>query len=115
MEYKNVLLVDDHAITRLGLKELLLEFYPGLKIYESQDGESMLVTLKLHKIDTIVLDIQMSNSDTLSLVELVSIKYPDISVLIFSMLPERVYGRRMLKAGAKAPLLARSGGHLIWY
>jgi two-component system, NarL family, invasion response regulator UvrY len=34
-------------------------------------------------------------------VEVISIKYPYIDILIFSMLPERIYGRRMLRAGAK--------------
>jgi two-component system, NarL family, invasion response regulator UvrY len=101
MELKNVLLVDDHAVTRLGLKELLVQFCPLLKIYESDNGDSMLLQLKSTRIDIIVLDIQMDNSNTLNLVELISIKYPKTSILIFSMLPEAVYGRRMLKAGAK--------------
>lgn len=101
MEQKHILLVDDHAVTRLGLKELLLGLYPSFKISESDNGDSMLRELQAGRIDLIVLDIQMADTETFNLVELISIKYPNTYILIFSMLPEKLYGRRMLKAGAK--------------
>lgn len=101
MEQKHILLVDDHAVTRLGLKELLLGLYPNFKISESDNGDSMLRELQAGRIDLIILDIQMTNTETFNLVELISIKYPNTYILIFSMLPEKLYGRRMLKAGAK--------------
>lgn len=101
MERKHVLIVDDHAVMRVGLRELLNDFYPGLYIEEAEDGDSMLERLKAKQFDLIILDVQMSNTDTIKMVELISIKYPDIDILIFSMLPEKIYGRRLLQAGAK--------------
>lgn len=101
MERKNVLIVDDHAAMRAGVKGLLNDFYSGLHIYESEDGDSMLQTLKQKKINLVILDVQMTNTDTIGVVELVTIKYPETDILIFSMLPENIYGRRLLKAGVK--------------
>lgn len=104
MEMKNVLIVDDHAVVRTGLKLLLHDFYQGLKIYEASNGDEVMREFKLHKIDLLVMDIHMANTDSIGLVELISIKYPKTYTLIFSMLPEKIYGKRMLKAGARGYL-----------
>jgi DNA-binding NarL/FixJ family response regulator len=75
MEMKNVLIVDDHAVVRTGLKLLLHDFYQGLKIYEASNGDEVMREFKLHKIDLLVMDIHMANTDSIGLVELISIKW----------------------------------------
>lgn len=104
MVKKNVLIVDDHAVMRTGLKNLLVDFYSDLNIYESCDGDMMLEQFKKRRIDMLIMDIHIPNTDSISLVEMISIKYPKTYTLIFSMLPEHIYGKRMLKAGAKGYL-----------
>jgi len=101
---KNILLVDDHMVIRTGLKALLLDYYIQLNIWEASDGDETMCVLKHHKIDLILLDLQIPNTDTIGLIELISIKYPHIHILVFSMLPERIYARRILKAGASGYL-----------
>ena len=81
MEMKNVLIVDDHAVMRTGLKLLLQDFYQELNIYEAGDGEAALQLLKLHRVDLLVMDIHMTNTDTIGLVELITIKYPKIYII----------------------------------
>lgn len=98
---KNVLIVDDHAVMRTGLRLLLQDFYQGLKIYEASTGDEVLPLFKTHRIDLVVMDIHIANTDTIGMVELLSIKYPRTYTLVFSMMPEQIYGRRMLKAGAR--------------
>lgn len=98
---RNVLVVDDHAVMRKGLSQVLEDLYHGLTIHESGDGDSMLEHFRHKKVDLLVMDIHMPNTDTVRMVELVSIRYPWTYILIFSMLPEHIYGRRMLQAGAK--------------
>lgn len=100
MNIKNILIVDDHAAMRTGLRVLLNEFYAGLSIFECGDDKCLLSHFKNQAIDLLVMDIQMPNLDTIGMVEFISIKYPSTYILVFSMLPERIYGRRLLKAGA---------------
>jgi two-component system, NarL family, invasion response regulator UvrY len=104
METKNILILDDHPILRWGLKSLLNDLYPQLKVYEAEDGDSMLSCLRKRKFDVLIIDIQVPNTDTIRLVELVSIKYPNTYVLAYSMMPENIYGKRLLQAGASGYL-----------
>src|SRR5690242_7630961 len=100
MPVKSILLVDDHLVVRTGLKVILLDYYPHLRIFEAGDGEAALRVLKKEKIELVVLDLQLPDTDTIGLVELISIRYPHCYILIFSMLPEGIYARRILRAGA---------------
>ena len=95
------LLIDDHIVVRSGIKGLLNELFKPSEIYEASDGNSALVILKEHNYDLIMMDIQMPKTDTLGLMEYISIKYPQARVLIFSMSAESIYAKRFLKAGAK--------------
>jgi two-component system, NarL family, invasion response regulator UvrY len=101
MVNKRVLIVDDHAVMRMGLRELLQDLQPGVQILEANDGDEMLDVLRKNAIDLVVLDIHLPNTDTIKLVELSTIRFPQTDILIFSMLSEQIYGRRLLKAGAK--------------
>lgn len=100
MPVKNILLVDDHSVVRTGMKVILLDYYPNLRICEAADGETALRVLKKERVDLLLLDLQLPNTDTISLVEIISIRYPQCYILVFSMLPENIYARRVLKAGA---------------
>lgn len=100
MPVKNILLVDDHLVVRTGLKVILLDYYKQLRIFEAADGEEALRVMKNERIDLTLLDLQLPNTDTIGLVELISIRYPHCYILVFSMLPETIYARRILRAGA---------------
>lgn len=101
MPEKHVLIVDDHAVMRKGVKQIFTDLGYGVAIHESGDGDSMLEQFRQKKIDLLIMDIHMPNTDSIRMVELVSIRYPKTYILVFSMLPEHIYGRRMLKAGAR--------------
>lgn len=101
MPERHVLIVDDHEVIRKGLRLILEDLGNGLAIHESADGDSMLEQFRQKKFDLLVMDIHMPNTDSIRMVELVSIRYPGTYILIFSMLPEHIYGRRMLNAGAR--------------
>lgn len=100
MMNKKILLVDDHLAIRKGMIALLSDFYTGLMFFEASNDEAALKILKNHNIDLVVLDLQLQDTDAIALIELIVIRYPHIYILIFSMLPEAMYGRRVLKAGA---------------
>lgn len=97
---KKFLIVDDHVIVRSGMKLLLAEIYPQSEIYEASDGEGATEKLKEHQFDLIMMDIQMPKTDTIGLMEYISVKYPTAKVLVFSVSAENTYAKRFLKAGA---------------
>lgn len=98
---KKILLIDDHTVVRSGIKVLLTDIYKEVDIKEAQDGESALLILQENNFDLVTLDIQMPNTDTYALMELIKRKYPLIKVLVFSMSPESIYAVRFIRAGAK--------------
>lgn len=96
----NILIADDHAIVRRGLKLLLLEEYPSAEIGEAGDSESLIKLVIQKQWDVVICDISMpgrSGLDALSQIKQITPKLP---VLIMSMYPEDQYALRVLKAGA---------------
>ena len=98
---KKFLLIDDHTVVRSGIKLLLTDMYKEVNIQEANNGEAALQLLQNDTYDLVTLDIQMPQTDTYSLMELIKKQYPDLKVLVFSMSPESIYAVRFIKAGAK--------------
>ncbi len=99
-----ILIADDHAVVRKGLKQILLEQYPSAEIGEAEDAEKLIALTINEKWDVVICDMSMpgrSGLDALSQIKQVSPKLP---VLIMSMYPEDQYALRVLKAGASGYL-----------
>jgi DNA-binding NarL/FixJ family response regulator len=97
---KKILIADDHAIVRRGLRLLLLEEYPSAEIGEAGDAETLVNKIIQQEWDVVICDISMpgrSGLDALSQIKQIAPKLP---VLIMSMYPEDQYALRVLKAGA---------------
>ncbi|MEJ8818074.1 response regulator transcription factor [Lacibacter sp. H407] len=97
---KRILIADDHAIVRRGLRLLLLEEYPSAEIGEAGDAETLVNKIIQQEWDVVICDISMpgrSGLDALSQIKQIAPKLP---VLIMSMYPEDQYALRVLKAGA---------------
>lgn len=101
MDVEKFLLVDDHVVIRTGLRVLLTDLYPFADIHEAADGESMLKKLREHQFKLIIMDIQMPNTESISLLNTIITRYPTASVLVYSMSSEAIYAKRFIKAGAK--------------
>src|SRR5258708_37127839 len=95
-----ILIADDHAIVRKGLKQLLLEEYPSAKIGEVADGESLITKVINEKWDVIICDLDMPGRSGLDAMRQIKQIAPKLPVLIVSIYPEDQYARRLLKAGA---------------
>ena len=95
------LLIDDHTVVRSGIRTLLTGLYPHAEIDEAKDGETAIAQVRAKEYDLAMLDIQMPNTDTFSLMEFLKTNFPRLKVLIFSMSPENIYALRFIKAGAK--------------
>jgi two-component system invasion response regulator UvrY len=104
-----ILLVDDHAVVRKGMKAILEDGLPGVSVQEASSGEQALVTLAQTvdgggSFDAMVLDLSMPGRSGIDLLAEVKHRYPRIPVLIMSLHPEEQFAVRALQAGASGYL-----------
>jgi DNA-binding NarL/FixJ family response regulator len=95
-----VLVADDHAIIRKGLKQILLDEYPFGEIEECANAEELVRKANDGQWDVIISDISMPGRSGLEALQQIRVSYPRLPVLILSMHPEEQYAIRALKAGA---------------
>jgi two-component system invasion response regulator UvrY len=95
-----ILIVDDHAILRRGLKEILEREFRDISIGGAGTAEEALTQLDSEKWDLVILDITMPGRSGLDVLRNLKALRPKLPVLVLSMHPEDQYGKRVLKAGA---------------
>jgi two-component system invasion response regulator UvrY len=95
-----ILIADDHAVVREGLKQILSE-NPNINVTaEASTGHEVLQQIEKNNFDLVVLDISMPGRGGLDILKEIRNKRPKLPVLILSMYPEEQYAVRVLKAGA---------------
>ena len=95
-----ILIADDHAIVRRGLKQLILEEFPLVEIDEANDAEGLIKKAILDDWDIVICDLNMPGRSGLDALKQIRQAKPKLPVLIMSMYPEDQYGLRVIKAGA---------------
>jgi two-component system, NarL family, invasion response regulator UvrY len=96
----NILIVDDHAVVRKGLKQIIAEEYPDANIAEAADTESMVAQVVKADWDVVICDINMPGRSGIEGLKQIKEINPDTPVLIMSMNSEDQYALRVLKSGA---------------
>lgn len=94
-----VLIVDDHAIVRRGLKEILSS-EPQIEVFEIGDPREALRLVREKSWDLAVLDLDLPGMSGLELLKEIKRERPQLPVLILSVHPEEQFAVRTLKAGA---------------
>jgi two-component system invasion response regulator UvrY len=103
-----ILVVDDHAIVRKGLKQIVAET-PDIKVTgEASDGNQALDQVDRGDYDLVLLDIAMPGLNGLDVLKQLKARHPDLPVLILSIYPEEQYAVRTLKTGASGYLTKES-------
>jgi DNA-binding NarL/FixJ family response regulator len=97
-----ILIADDHAVVRRGLKEILTDAFPGVEFSEAGNGDEVLSHLGKTTISLLVLDISMPGRSGIDVLREVKHGYPRMPVIILSCQPEEQYAMRCLRAGAAA-------------
>ncbi len=95
-----ILIADDHAIVREGLKQIVAEESDMAVTGEASDANELFALLEKEKFEIVVLDISMPGKSGLEALKDIKVMYPDLPVLILSMFTEEQYGIRAIKAGA---------------
>jgi DNA-binding NarL/FixJ family response regulator len=96
----NILLVDDHAIVRAGLRRLLRGLFEG-EILEAATGREALALARGRRLDLVLLDMNLPELGGLELLNRLATVAPDLPVLVLSMHAEPLYVTRAMEAGAR--------------
>ncbi|MFN6960674.1 MAG: response regulator [Rhodocyclaceae bacterium] len=99
-----VLIADDHAILRTGLKYILSETPDIVVGGEASNGHETLVKAQAEHWDVLLLDMTMPGRSGIDLIKQLKLLVPRLPILILSMHKEDVYAVRALKAGASGYL-----------
>ena len=113
MEKYRVLLADDHAIIRDGLKQILADTDDLMVAGEAASGVELMQRVREARWDVLVLDISMPGRSGLELIRMIKDERPDLPILILSMHQEEQYAVRALKAGAQGYLTKESDAELL--
>jgi two-component system, NarL family, invasion response regulator UvrY len=97
-EMIKILIVDDCAILRRGLKEILVHELPGVVCGEAEDARQVLAQIQSRDWDIVMLDITMPGRSGLEVLKDVKAMRPKLLVLILSMHSEDQYGKRVFRA-----------------
>jgi two-component system invasion response regulator UvrY len=95
-----ILIVDDHAIVRDGLKQLLAHSFPSAEFGTASDAVSALDLVVSTKWDVMLLDISMPGQSGFDALRQFLLIQPALKILVLTMHSEDQYGLRVLKAGA---------------
>ena len=105
-----IILADDHALMREGIRNII-EAVPGLKVIgEAGDGHQLLNMLKKTTADMVILDISMPGLRGIEAAREISDRYPQIRILMLSMHKSQEFLAMALEAGARGYLLKEDTG-----
>ncbi len=99
-----VLIADDHAVVRQGLKQILGDTPEMLAAGEATNGQEVLDKVRAEAWDVVVLDISMPDRSGLDILKQLRSERPELPVLVLSMYSEDQFAVRVLKAGASGYL-----------
>ena len=112
MKYE-VLVADDHAIIRDGLKKILADTDDLVVSGEASNGHTVMEQVKQRDWDLLVLDLSMPGRHGLELIKLLKAERPKMPILIFSMHQEEQFAVRAFRAGASGYLSKEGDSDLI--
>lgn len=109
----NILIADDHAIVREGLKQLFA-IYPDITVVAvATNGAETLETLRKTEVDLLLMDMTMPGIGGVELIERIKAQCPRLPVLVLSMHNEPQIARRALSAGAAGYLTKDSDPEVL--
>jgi two-component system, NarL family, invasion response regulator UvrY len=110
-EYRliNVLIVDDHALVRMGIRRLLDDLPDIAVVGEAENGERALEFIRSHKPDVVLLDMKMPGIDGWEVTRRLQKSHPEVKVIAVTALSTESLPSRVLQLGAMGYLTKESG------
>src|SRR6185503_4682743 len=104
---RKVFLVDDHAVVRNGLAELLNQAPDLVVCGEASTGEEALEKIASTAPDLAIVDLSLGDMSGLDLLKILKTLHPSLPTLVLSMHDESFYAERCLRAGAKGYIMKK--------
>jgi DNA-binding NarL/FixJ family response regulator len=98
-----VLIIDDHAAVRRGLKQILSDAIAAIDFAEAVDGHQAMTEVRAARCDIAILDLNLpvnAGGAGLELIRLLKDEQPDIGILVYTGHHEEQFGMRAMRAGA---------------
>lgn len=105
-----VLLADDHAMFRSGLRELLLKEHDLQVVGETGTGQETLQMLRSTKVDVLLLDINMPGLTGNQVADIAIKEFPSLLIIVLTMHEDEYYLQELLKIGVRGYVLKKSTG-----
>jgi two-component system, NarL family, invasion response regulator UvrY len=96
----NILIADDHAIVRRGLKDMVTEEFTQARIIEVSTGQAAIEAVRKQAVEVVILDLNLPDKTGIEVLKELKLLRPNVPVLVLSVHPEEQYAARALKAGA---------------
>lgn len=103
-----IVIADDHAIVREGLKRIVSGAGDLELVAEAADGAEVMQRVREQEFDVLVLDLSMPGRSGMELIKLVKAEKPKLKILVLSMHQEMQYAVRAIKSGASGYLTKES-------
>ena len=103
-----ILMADDHAIVREGLKHIIAKTDDMTIAGEADNGQQLLDKVREQRFDVLLLDIGMPGRNGLEVLKQIKTDLPRLPVLVLTIYPEEQYALRVLRAGASGYLTKES-------
>lgn len=108
-----ILIADDHAIVRDGLRRIL-QSAPGIEVAgEAVDGDEVMARVRAGGFELLLLDMSMPGKSGIELIKWAKATRPDLAVLVLSMHQEEQYAVRAIRAGASGYVTKESASALL--
>ena len=103
-----ILLADDHAMFRAGLRRIIDEEFEMLVTGEAADGREVMRKILAEDYDVVILDINLPGRNGIEVLSEIKTAKPNLAVLILSMYSEEQFALRAIRAGASGYLTKES-------
>jgi DNA-binding NarL/FixJ family response regulator len=99
-----MLIADDHAVVRKGLRQILKEEFLGVNIEEAADADELFNRVLKEEWDVVITDLSMPGRSGLEVLQQIHQEFPKLPILVLSLFPEDLYAIRVMRAGASGYL-----------
>lgn len=99
MPSPRILIADDHAVIRTGMKYLLARHFNDVETGEADACSTLMTVLDNGGYTHLILDMQLGDCNSMDLIPRIKEQNPDLQILVYTMSPEAIYGKRLLQMG----------------
>jgi two-component system, NarL family, invasion response regulator UvrY len=103
-ELVKILVIDDHEVVRLGVKQILEKSFPHVEVGEADTGQKGIVAVQQEDWDLAIVDLNLPDQNGLDLLCELHSTAPRLPLMVLSLHPEEQYAVRAFRAGARAYL-----------